>query len=129
MRFVAIDLGRKTTGIAISEGQLAQPYTTITHKSIKEAQDTIIKLLTNLNAQEVVIGSVEGKISKMFVNFAQILKKEMPKLKIILHDETLTTRQARETMIKLGIKRNRRKKKEHEVAAAIILQSYLDSHE
>src|SRR3989344_6999162 len=129
MSLVGIDLGKKTTGIAISEGTLAQPYTTITHASTKEAVEKVAEIVKIENGQKVVIGTVEGKIAKMFANFASRLKKKMPNIDIILHDETLTSRQARDTMIKLGIGKFRRRKKEHEIAAAIILQSYLQSND
>lgn len=127
MRFIGIDLGRRSTGIAVSEGKFAQPYTTITHANTKEAQEKVANLIKSLNGQKVVIGYVEGKIAKLFQNFAIDLKKKMPNIDIILHDETLTSRQAQDTMIKLGIGKFRRRKKEHEIAAAIILQSYLQS--
>lgn len=127
MKFIGIDLGRKSTGIAVSDGKFAQPYSTITHKNTKEAQEKIAKLITSLNAQKVVVGTVEGKIAKLFHNFASHLKKQMPDIDVILHDETFTSRQAQETMIKLGIAKSRRRKKEHEIAAAIILQSYINN--
>ena len=126
---VGIDLGKKTTGIAISEGKLAHPYTTITHASTKEAVEKVAEIVKIENGQKVVIGTVEGKIAKMFANFASRLKKKMPNIDIILQDETLTSRQAQDTMIKLGIGKFRRRKKEHEIAAAIILQSYLQSND
>lgn len=124
---LGIDLGQKTTGVAISEGQFASPYVTITHKAQSEAVQKINKLVNDLNADTLVLGIAEGKIRSLFDNFSRELKRQNPKLKIVLWDETLTTRQARETMIKLNIPRNMRAKKEHEVAAAVILQSYLDS--
>ena len=124
---LGIDLGQKTTGVAISEGQLASPFTTVTHKSPSEAVQKISKIIENLNANTLVLGVVEGKIKPLFDKFAQKLKSQEPKLKIVFWDETLTTRQARDTMIKLNIPRHKRAKKEHEIAASIILQSYLDS--
>ncbi len=124
---LGIDLGQKTTGIAISEGELASPYATIIHKSQEEAVLKISKIAENLNADTLVLGVVEGKIRSMFDNFAKKLKRENPELKVILRDETLTTLQARETMIKLNIPKRKKGKKEHEIAASIILQSYLDS--
>ena len=124
---LGIDLGQKTTGLAISEGQLASPYLTIKHKSSKEMLSQIVGICDKLKIQKVVIGFVEGKIKKFFEKFAEDLENKRPKLKVILWDETLTSRQARETMINMGIARKKRRKKEHLMSAAIILQSYLDS--
>ena len=126
---LGVDLGQKTTGLAISEGQLASPYQTIKHKNLKDAKSFIIQIIERERVDTVVIGFVEGKIKILFENFAQDLKKVRPDLKIILWDETLTTRQATETMIKLGTAKIKRRQKEHEVAAALILQSYLDNHD
>lgn len=126
---LGVDLGRKTTGLAISLGDLASPYKTITHKNTQEAITKIASLIDIENIQTVVIGFVEGKIKSIFLNFAGALQKLKPDLKIVLVDETLTSRQATETMVKLGIAKRRRHQKEHEVAAALILQSYLDSRE
>jgi len=124
---LGIDLGQKTTGIAISEGQLASPYTTIKHQSLKQAAIKVTQIVKELNADTVVLGVVEGKIRALFENFAKLLNAQNPELKVIFWDETLTTLQARATMIKMQVPKKKRGQREHEVAAAIILQSYLDS--
>lgn len=126
---IGIDLGQKTTGIAISETQLATPYRTISHKNSSEALKKIINICAELGADVLVIGFVEGKIKSMFEEFASKLQTARPNLKVVLWDETLTSRQATQSMVKLGIARQRRAKKEHEVAAALILQSYLDEND
>ena len=123
---LGIDLGQKTTGIAISEGQLATPYKTITHKSQKEAVLKIAELCDELGVNKLVVGYVEGKIKSYFDNFVRNFKKEKPKIEVVMVDGTLTTRQATETMIKLQLSRKKRQKKEHEMAASQILQSYLN---
>lgn len=124
---LAVDLGQKTTGLAISHGQLATPYSTITYSSLNLALTKIVDIIELENIDTVILGFVEGKIKPMFERFAQKLKKAKPNLKVILWDETLTSRQATESMVKLGIAKTRRAERRHEVAAALILQSYLDS--
>lgn len=126
---LGVDLGQKTTGLAISSGEIASPYQTITHKNISQALSLIIQIIELEKIDTVVVGFVEGKIKSMFEDFAQKLQKARPDLEVILWDETLTSRQATERMVKLGIAKRRRTAKEHEVAAALILQSYLDSNE
>ena len=123
---LGIDLGKKTTGIAISEGQLATPYKTITHKSQKEAVLKIARMCDELEVEKLVVGFVEGKIKSYFENFAKEFRKKRPAIEVIMIDETLTTRQATETMIKLQLSKKTRQKKEHEMAASQILQSYLN---
>lgn len=124
---LGIDLGQKTTGLAISQGSIATPYKTITHTSPKQALSLIIQIIELEKIDTAVVGFVEGKIKSMFEKFAQDLQKEKPDLQIILWDETLTSRQATAYMIKLGIAKRRRKRREHQIAAALILQSYLDN--
>ncbi|OGD97054.1 hypothetical protein A3A49_00790 [Candidatus Curtissbacteria bacterium RIFCSPLOWO2_01_FULL_38_11b] len=124
---LGIDLGQKTTGLAISEGQFASPYKTITHKSQSEAVKKIANIIKELKINTLVLGVVEGKIRSLFQNFTRKIKAKNPSIEIIFWDETLTSRQSRETMIKLNIPKHKRAKKEHEIAANLILQSYLDS--
>lgn len=123
---LGIDLGQKTTGLAISEGNFASPYKTIKHNNQKAAVSQIVKIIDEVSAEKVVLGYVEGKIKKMFSEFAKSLRSQKPNIEIVLWDETLTSRQATETMIKLQIARRRRQIKEHSVAASHILQSYLE---
>lgn len=125
---LGIDLGKKTTGIAISSGTYASPYKTITHKTQKEALEKISKIINEEDIETVVLGYVEGKIKSFFENFAKNLRKQNKKIGVTLRDETLTSRQASEYMIKQEVPKTKRAKKEHEVAAAIILQNYLDEH-
>ncbi len=125
--YLGIDLGEKTTGLAISEGQIASPYKTIKHKNVKEASSLISQIIELENIDIVVIGFVEGKINKLFTDFAKHLRSQKPELTLAMQDETLTSLQATELQIKLSVPKTKRKEKEHEVAAAFILQSYLDA--
>ncbi len=125
--YLGIDLGEKTTGLAISESSLATPYQTITHKTQEEAVAKVVDICGRLQVDTIVLGYVEGKIKTIFETFATRLQALMPNVKIIMWDETLTSGQAQEYMIKLQVPKLKRQQKEHEVAASIILQSYLDS--
>ena len=125
--YLGIDLGEKTTGLAISESLIASPYKTIHHKNRSEIVSSIVQIIEQENIDTVVIGYVEGKINKLFSDFAQNLKTKKPDIQIIMQDETLTSLQAGELQIKLQVPKFKRPAKEHEVAASIILQSYLDS--
>lgn len=128
MNILGIDLGAKTTGLAISESSIATPYKTITHKDQQSAASQIVAICNKEGIDKVVLGFVEGKIKKLFTDFAKDLKSKKPNLEVILWDETLTSGQARQTMIKLQVPKIKRRQKEHEYAAALILQSYLDEY-
>lgn len=123
---LGVDLGQKITGLAISEGHFAQVYQTIQHQTRSDAVNKISKVCRDLEIKAIVVGFVEGKIKSYFDKFAKEFKSKNPNLEIVLWDETLTTRQARDWMIKHKIPKSRRKQMEHKVAAALILQSYLD---
>ena len=126
---LGIDLGQKTTGLSISEGRFATPYKTITHKSQKEALSKILEICREESIDKIVLGYVQGKIGKLFENFAKEFRKVKPNVEVVMIDETLTTRQAQETMIKLQLSKKKRQKKEHEMAAVLILQSYLNQRD
>lgn len=123
---LGIDLGEKTTGLAISYGQISTPYKTITHESKKEAVEKVSEVIGIEKINKVVLGFVEGKIKKLFDEFAKDLKEKNPDVEIVFWDETLSTRQAQDLAITLGKSKVKRKAREHELAAAMILQSYLD---
>ena len=123
---LGIDLGQKKSGVAISAGNLASPYKTIIHKNLEQAVTTMIRIIEAEDVKTVVIGYVEGKTKKVFENFADLLKSKKPDLEIVMWDEKLTTRQARDYMIKLQVPKMSKKNREHQIAAGIILQSYLD---
>lgn len=124
---LAVDLGKKTTGLAISNGTIATPYHTVKHKNLGQAISSIIQIIELEQIDTVVIGYVEGAIKSFFENFAKKLRTKIPTIKVILWDETLTTRQAKDLQIKLQVPKTKRKIREHEIAASFLLQSYLDS--
>ncbi len=125
--YLGIDLGRKKTGLATSDGNLASPYKIITHNSLRQALEKIVKEIEIISASTVVLGFTSGSNKKYFENFKQLLEATLPKIKIVMWEETLTTRQARQTMVKLHIPQRKKAKKEDAIAASIILQEYLDS--
>ena len=106
---LGIDLGKKTTGLAISHGQISTPFKTISHKSQKEAVEKISDIIKSENVDKVILGFVEGQIKKLFDDFEVKLKEKNPNLEIIMWDETLTTRQAQELAIKLHIRKTKKK--------------------
>ncbi len=126
---LGIDLGKKTTGMAISSGQIASPLKTVTHKSTSEAIEKISSICSQESINTVVLGFVEGKIKSLFLDFANKFKARNPTIEIVMVDETFTSRQAQDSMIKLQIPKNKRRAKEHEMAACLILQSYLEEHQ
>lgn len=124
---LGVDLGGATTGLASSDGILASPLATIAHKSLTEAVAKVVEICDKNSITKVVVGFVEGKNKAYFEKFASQIKHKLPNIETVLWDETLSTRQARSTMIKLNIPKTKRAQKEHEIAASLILQSYIDN--
>ena len=129
MKIIAFDLGDVHTGIARADelGFCAAPYTTVATKNliawIKQA--LIDKLFDT-----VVIGlpktlkGTESQQTKKVIEYKENLEKLFPTVTWILWDERLTSKQARALKPK---KIKQEKDKEHAIAAALILQGYLES--
>lgn len=120
---LGIDYGLRHIGLATSEGLLAEPYETVQIRSINEGIKEIEHLVVDLKIEKIVMGISEGKSKTAALGFANKLKSVL-RLPIELVDETLTTAEAQS---KSRSRTRDQKEKEHAMAAAIILQRYLDS--
>lgn len=122
MKILGIDYGRKKIGLAISEGILATPLTVVKEKQPLAA---IKKICLDQQITEIVIGLPESGIVEEIKLFAKELSA-ITGLTVAFQDETLTSRSALAKMIAAGKKRKFRRQKEDAVAAALILESYLE---
>lgn len=133
MRYIGLDLGTKTLGIAISDitGTIATSYKIIRHDNdfnylIKELKN----IIEEKQIQTIVLGlpknmnNTIGERAQMVLEFKNML--EIFNLPIILEDERLTTRVAENILINANVSRKKRKKVIDKMAANVILQSYLD---
>ena len=122
MSILGHDYGTAKIGVALATGPLAEPLATFdTKTSIKKIKDLIIKL----QIEKIIIGKPDKSLDLEFEKFVNSLKIENLKLKII--DETLSSHDARESL--LHTTRKRRRELEHAAAATIILQNWLDYHD
>lgn len=134
MRYLGLDLGSRTLGMAISDpsGIIATSIGTIRHN---EEYDKLIleigKIVKERNIDEIVLGlpknmnNTIGPKGELSYKFRDMLE-DKTNLKVNLIDERLTTKQATDLLISNDTSRKRRKKVVDTVAATIILQSYLD---
>lgn len=123
MKYLCLDYGLKRIGLAVSEGQLSSPWKVITISSLKDAVAQISSILKKEKFDIVVIGLPEGAMGGYVKKFV----KEMSRagIEIEFADETLSTKEAQDTMIESGkSKRSRSVNDAH--AAAFILQKFLD---
>lgn len=128
MKILALDLGDVHTGTAISDitGLLAKPYKTIPTGQLENFLKEIIK---EEEIDKIIIGypkTMAGKISaqtQKIINTKTELEKKFPKIIWILWDERLSSKKAEQLK---KIKDKEDKIKSHSIAAAFILDSYLE---
>ena len=134
LRILAIDFGDVHVGLALSDSLLltAQPLGQYRLRGEAENEAFFRDLVHRHQIGEIVIGlplrmdgSPGTRVDKTR-EFAARLEK-IPGIKISLWDERLTTRQAAGIMHEQKIKTKVKRRVEHQISAALILQSYLDS--
>lgn len=133
-RILGVDPGGKRIGIALSDptGTISSPLTVLLHRSRREDALRIIRLAEENEAAGILIGQSmdEGGDLKPIGKYAQNLAEEirgLSGLPIILWDEHGSTLKARKARIEMGVKRSKRSGHLDDLAAAVILQTYLDS--
>ena len=122
MRIVGIDFGKKQVGVAYSEGVLASPYATF---PTKRAAAELVKLCRAKKLEQIVVGLPEGPTRSATKEFIGELAATT-NVPVVWVDETLSSEVARRELIAALAGRKQRKAREHAVAAAVILQTYLD---
>ncbi|MCX6726156.1 MAG: Holliday junction resolvase RuvX [Candidatus Shapirobacteria bacterium] len=125
-KILGIDYGLKKIGLALTDGYLAEPFKVIkVNKDIKEVTYKIVTICEKEKIEEIVIGLPESGLVERIKGFGSDLGK-LTGLPINFQDENLTTQDAIVKMIEAGKRRKFRKEKEDQIAAAIILQDWLD---
>ncbi len=133
MRWLGIDYGESRIGLAISDELAAFAHPMRTLKRGKAALEEIRRIYESQSLAGVVIGLPKnmdgtlGSSSMKVKKFGQELAAEIPAIKIIYWDERLTTVQAQRVLHSAGKNARQSKAIIDQVAAQILLQSYLDS--
>lgn len=134
-RVLALDLGQARIGLALSDplGWTAQPLDVLERVGPRKDVLRITEIVKQRNVGVVVVGlplllsGVEGSAAAGAREFARRVEQKLPGVTVDLWDERLTTREADRTMIADGVRRRSRRRVVDALAAALILQSYLDS--
>lgn len=132
MTYLGIDLGKQRIGIAVSDmkGLVAQPIAIITRTSDKEAVESISDICAEKKVGALVIGVPYSATEEVQETFRSFGKKVAKHTNLPLHewDETFSTKQAQNVVAFSDRPSSRRKTRDHrdDVAAAIILQEFLD---
>ena len=131
-RIVALDPGARRIGVAVSDplGITAQPYGTL-DATAHDLDQQLGDLVREVAAELIIVGlpvglkGTEGPAAREARAFAQRVG-EATGLPVKLHDERLTTVTAERVLLEAGLRRERRRAARDRVAAAVLLQSYLD---
>lgn len=136
MRYLGLDLGKKSLGLAISDktGTIATFYKNIRYEDENKLIQELIEIIKKEQIDKLVLGypknmdNSEGFRAQETNEFKQKLEDKIDK-EIILQDERLSTRLAESVLINADISRKKRKKVIDGLSAVIILKSYLDRKE
>jgi putative Holliday junction resolvase len=134
MRILAVDPGSQNIGIALSDptGTIANPLAVIKHVSRAVNASAIVGLAEKHEAGKIVVGqsldeggqpTFEGRRA---ARLAAKVKSQCD-IPVVLWDESFSTNEARQAQIAIGSPRRKRKGHLDDLAASVILQSFLDA--
>jgi putative Holliday junction resolvase len=135
MRILALDVGDKTIGVAVSDLLMitAQGVEVIRRSAWAKDVSRLKQLIEEYEADTLLIGfpkNMNGTIGprgEETIQFADKLKEEFPGMGIRLWDERLSTVAAQRSLIEADVSRAKRRQVIDKMAAVFILQGYLDS--
>ena len=126
-------MGDKRIGVALSDpdGILASPFTIINRRYEQADIESILEIVNQKQVGSIVVGlprSMDGSIGQQAEKVQDFTRKlcEKTELPVEFRDERLSTVSARRLMKETKSRKLRRKVQDDDIAAAIILQEYLD---
>jgi putative Holliday junction resolvase len=134
-RAIALDIGTRRIGVALSDsgGTVATPYEVVARSGDRRRDhERIARLVEETGADIVVVGlplSLDGSLGPA----AQATLAEVDELRsalavgVVTWDERLSTVEAERSLRTLGVRRGHRRRVVDQVAATVILQSWLDA--
>ena len=138
MRVLALDIGSKTIGLAVTDeaGIAAHPHGVIERSGTDNDVSKIHTLVVELDITDVVIGmpfELSGKVghrAKRVLELATVLRERLPAtMQFHEQDERFTTAEAERVLIAADVSREKRKDVIDQQAATLILQTWLAARE
>lgn len=134
MRILAVDPGSKNIGLALSDptGTIANPLTIVKHVSRSEDAARIIHLAVEHQAELIIVGQalddegIPNFEGRKAARLAAALRAQTD-LQVILWDESFSTLTAQSARRELGAPKRKRRGHIDDLAATVILQSYLNA--
>jgi putative holliday junction resolvase len=135
MRLLGLDFGTKRIGLAVvdSEAGLARPLATLARRGGVRDVEAVSRLCVEQEAEEIVVGlpynmdGTEGRMARLAREFAAAIGARTRR-PVHLWDERLSSFEAEAQLREAGARPARTKQKVDQVAAALILESYLEAH-
>ena len=131
MAILGLDVGDKRIGVAFADGLLAIPLTVVDRTGEEADMAKLLVLAREHGVERIVVGlplSMNGNIGRQaekVLAFSRALSEHVD-IPVDTWDERLSTVSAERLLLDSGMKREKRKGKRDAMAAAIILQAYLD---
>lgn len=134
-KLLGLDISKTSIGVAFADIStlIVTPVTVISRKRLKDDADLLIKLMSEYDTKNIVVGwplnmdGTEGKRCQAIKDTVLELQKFMQSTKFIFWDERLSTAQAYKMVEEIGGKSGKNKGKPVDnYAAMVILQSFLD---
>jgi len=134
VRVLGLDLGTKRLGLALSDptGSFASPFAVIESRGRANDLERLREIVTDNDVGQVVVGmpttlrGEAGLAAQQAEEFARELAAQLD-VPVSTWDERMTTVVAERALISAGERRETRREKRDKVAAAVMLQSYLDA--
>ena len=131
---LAVDLGSKRVGLALSDPSriIASPLRTLEAEPQATLAERLAAVIREVEAEEVVVGlpirmdGAEGPEARSARTLAESLRK-LARVQVRMLDERLSSAAAERALLAQGASRNRRRELSDQVAATLILQSFLEA--
>jgi len=135
-RILGLDVGEKRIGVAVSDplGITAQPLEVVARDGQGSEWRRLPQILEEYNPQRAVMGlpvnmdGSEGKQTDLVRLFAKTFSRKFPGIEIVFQDERMSTAASERLLLEAGVRRDKRRRKRDVIAAALILQTFLDAH-
>lgn len=133
-RYMGLDIGTKTIGVALSDPMfmIASAHKTIKRTNVENDLDEIEQIINDYNVTKIIVGmpynmnKSVGPQGQRVMSFVDLIKRRVDN-EIIYIDERMTTISANKILMETNVRRENRKEHIDKIAATFILQSYLDS--
>ena len=134
LKILALDVGTKTIGVAITDGLglLAHPVCTLSRRGVNKDTDKLMAVIKEHDVEEVVVGlpyeldGTEERSARLARQIGEAVR-ERAELPIHYVDERYSSVEAERRLIEAGVSRQKRKEIIDQAAAVVILESFLST--